>query len=99
MFPGIFITETYPQPWAQDSLGAQNMAQPWDRELRSLKICGIRPEAHRRPSLESAHLAHHLQFGHLVAIGKRHVIFLAPTSNPDLQTYRERVHYRHADAV
>src|SRR5215470_9701891 len=75
------------------------MTQSWDGKLRGLKICGIRPETYCRPGMEPAHLAYHLQFRDLVAIGKRHVIFLTTTSDPHLQTRRERVHYRHTNAV
>jgi hypothetical protein len=49
--------------------------------------------------VESAHLAYHLQLRDLITIGKRHVIFLTTTAHPHLQTRRERVHDRHADAV
>src|SRR4029453_8714219 len=75
------------------------MTQPWHRKLQGLEIRWVRPEAHCRPGVESAHLAYHLQFRDLVAIGKRHVIFLTTTSDPHLQTRRERVHYRHTNAV
>src|SRR5215831_21166637 len=75
------------------------MTQPWHRKLRGLEICWVRPEAHCRPGVESAHLAHHLQVRDLIAIGKRHVVFLTTTADPHLQTRRERVHYRHSYTV
>src|SRR4029453_1492267 len=75
------------------------MTQPWHRKLRGLEIRWVRPEEHGRPGVESAYLARHLQLRDLVAIGKRHVIFLTTTADPPLQTRRERIHYRHADAV
>ena len=75
------------------------MTQPWDGKLGGLEIRGIRPKTHRRADVESAYLAYYRELGELVAVGKGHVVFLATTPYPDLQTAREGVHHRHPDAM
>ena len=75
------------------------MTQPWDSKLWGLEIRSVRPKAHCRPSVETAYLTYHLQCRDLVAVSKRHVVFLTTTSDPDLQTRRERVDYRHTDTM
>ena len=93
------VEQGHRQARGQHGLGAQQVAQVADRELRAVEILRIRPEAQAGAGVLPADAADDLQRRGAVAVGEGHVVLAALALDEHVDPRRQRVDHAHADAV
>ena len=91
--------EAHPQPRAQHGLGFEHVLELRQREIRTVEIGSVRPEADRGAGIALANLTDDFKPGMHLPVLERDVVFLAAAANPALEVLRERVDHRDAHAV
>src|SRR5690606_41619880 len=84
---------------AEPGLGAPQVAQGAQGELRAAEVLRVRPEAQAGAGVALADRADHLQGRGAVAVAELHAVLLAVALDEDLDLLRQRVDHADADAV
>src|SRR5690606_14347066 len=93
------VEQRHRQARAEHGLGAQQVAQRTQVELRAVEILRVRPEAQARAGIALADAAHDLKPARRFAAGEVHAVLVAVALDVDLEPARQRVDHAHADAV
>src|SRR3546814_7805036 len=93
------VEQAHGQAGAEHGLGAQQVAQRAQVELRGVEVLRIRPEAQPGAGVALADAADHFQLRGAVAVGERHPVFVAVALDVPVQPRRQRVDNADADAV